>query len=427
MSKKYFLKLIFLFCFFWFLLPFPIRADGDAPLPVKAFLKIINVPETKNLTVELLNLDSNFYIKKENLIKFHKYDYTGITQWTGETHEKILSCEGIMEDNPRDLFVAYRNLGTYNFDRNGSELSLIFYLYNCSYNSDKYIARIKKDDQIIDSFPFSLTNACYKGGNTPKEITINFDDLNRQKQLTNENPNKSIDVELDWKEEEKNRLDSLKNYGGDYIPNAFKNANEPYYGLNIETGDNELQEHKIFVKKSNILVTPRQFSNKLLITPIQTRTLTPTIIQKDTLFKTITEEPKPLKNNEKVENIDLTKLPFKSILKTGFLAILFTLGIELLIAFLMKIKNYKIIFWVNLLTQFCLQTVMFVIWYFWYSFYGWQLLAVLEIIIFISEFVLYFKLIKKINPRKLLIYTIIANLLSLASSPIIAWLGLIVN
>lgn len=458
MNKNYHLKLTFFISLFfmWWFFPITIRADGDGGLPTKAVLKIINVPETEDLSVELLNLDSSFFVKKENLIKFNKNDYSGITQWTGEINKQIVSYEGIVIDNARNLFVAYRNLGTYSFDRNNGDLFLPFYIRNCgTIASENYIARIIKGVQIVDSFPFTMDNACDKGGGNKTKIIIDFNDLNRQTQLATKNPNKIFtnsygfndDSDEEDSEEYENYQNSQKNALENDLtleewgtPPIIITSDGNYYSLGIG----------LFIKKPNILVAPRKFLNEnktleledkndqIAVSEeknetdinnveekkVETATASETMVITNT---NANETQKILiRNNKGTEAINLTKFPIRSILTNDFLAIIITLFFELLIAFLMKIKNYKIVFFVNLSTQFFLQASMLIIWCFWYNLYNWQLLALMEVTIFITEFSLYSKLIKNISQRKLLVYSAVANLLSLAFSPIISLLGLII-
>lgn len=96
----------------------------------------------------------------------------------------------------------------------------------------------------------------------------------------------------------------------------------------------------------------------------------------------------------------------KTIIK-GLVVLLLTVGIELLIALLFKIKDYKTIAIANLITNIWLQILLlvFVYHYFPALFFG-------EIIVIITELIVYLFKIKDVSKKKIVIYCLIANLLT---------------
>ena len=103
------------------------------------------------------------------------------------------------------------------------------------------------------------------------------------------------------------------------------------------------------------------------------------------------------------------------------LCVIFTLIIELVISKIFKIANTKIILKINLLTQILLHSVTLMILSIYsllYSQYIW-LIIIFELIIITSEFLLYKKRIKDISSKKLIAFSIIANICSFLISPII--------
>lgn len=111
----------------------------------------------------------------------------------------------------------------------------------------------------------------------------------------------------------------------------------------------------------------------------------------------------------------------QNILLNIILCVLFTLIIELTISKLFKIKNGKIILKINLLTQSILHILTIIILSTFFITYNTYLyvLMLLEIIIIISEILLYKLKLKDIPTNKLIIFSIIANTCSFLTSPLL--------
>lgn len=88
---------------------------------------------------------------------------------------------------------------------------------------------------------------------------------------------------------------------------------------------------------------------------------------------------------------------------------LFTIVMELLLAFLVfGINNWKVISLTNVVTQLILNLALRVF-FRWSSFNFGIMYIIIEVLIVIFEFYIYFKLIKNISKRKLLIFSFTAN------------------
>ncbi|MCM1988893.1 hypothetical protein [Oceanirhabdus seepicola] len=87
--------------------------------------------------------------------------------------------------------------------------------------------------------------------------------------------------------------------------------------------------------------------------------------------------------------------------------IVFTIIIEIIIALFFKIKELKVLFWTNILTQILLQITFRGVIDSRYNYYF--TLFLLEMGVFLIEYLIYRKTIKSINQKRILLYTLIAN------------------
>lgn len=94
-------------------------------------------------------------------------------------------------------------------------------------------------------------------------------------------------------------------------------------------------------------------------------------------------------------------------LKYILIPLILTIIIEIIIAFLMKIKNIKVIFVANLITNILLQILLINI-----PLSYILKFIILEILLFIAEYLIYTKFLKDISKSKILIYTLLANLIT---------------
>ena len=103
-------------------------------------------------------------------------------------------------------------------------------------------------------------------------------------------------------------------------------------------------------------------------------------------------------------NNDLTNT-----VKIGLILVLVTALIEVIIAAFFKIKEYKIIAITNVISNILLQTYTIIL----EKIYDYKgIILVGEIVVIIFEYQMYKKLIKNVDNKKLLKYTIIANLVT---------------
>ena len=103
-------------------------------------------------------------------------------------------------------------------------------------------------------------------------------------------------------------------------------------------------------------------------------------------------------NTMKVEHV------FAFNLSDIIICITITLILEILIALIMRIRNIKVIIFANLITQILIQSLRL------FNFTNYILpFIILELIIFFIEYVIYKKLFKDVDSKKILQYTIIAN------------------
>ena len=115
-------------------------------------------------------------------------------------------------------------------------------------------------------------------------------------------------------------------------------------------------------------------------------------------------------NEMHVQKSSSIKLIIYTILKAELL----TLIIEIAVALIMKFKHFKIIIFVNLCTNFILQILLMILPIPYYIAFG-----VLELLVIIIESLIYRKYIKDESNKKILVYSIIANLMSGVIIPII--------
>ena len=94
-------------------------------------------------------------------------------------------------------------------------------------------------------------------------------------------------------------------------------------------------------------------------------------------------------------------------IKNIAIALILTIAVEIIIALIMKIKNIKIIFIANLITNIILQlALMYIPLSYMITF------AIMEILIFIAEYLIYSKFFNDISKNKIITYTLIANIIS---------------
>lgn len=104
------------------------------------------------------------------------------------------------------------------------------------------------------------------------------------------------------------------------------------------------------------------------------------------------------------------KLIIYNILKVEIL----TLIIEMFIALIMKLKHLKIIMLTNLSTNFILQILLMILPISYYITFG-----ILEILVIILEYAIYKIFISDVSKKKIITYTITANLMSGIVIPLI--------
>ncbi|MGN1298677.1 MAG: hypothetical protein ACI4UE_01675 [Candidatus Scatovivens sp.] len=94
-------------------------------------------------------------------------------------------------------------------------------------------------------------------------------------------------------------------------------------------------------------------------------------------------------------------------LKAILIPLILTIIIEIIIALLMKFKNIKVIFIANVITNILLQILLINIPLTYISNF-----VILEILVFIAEYLIYTKFLKDIDKSKILSYTLLANLIT---------------
>lgn len=125
---------------------------------------------------------------------------------------------------------------------------------------------------------------------------------------------------------------------------------------------------------------------------------------------------------EKEKSVSIYRNSYDGIIGLNvILCMFFTIIIELIISKIFKINNKKYVLKINLLTQILLHSVTLMILSIYSLLYSQYmgLLIIFELIIIISEFLLYKKRIKDISSKKLIAFSIIANICSFLISPII--------
>ena len=112
-------------------------------------------------------------------------------------------------------------------------------------------------------------------------------------------------------------------------------------------------------------------------------------------------------NEMKFQQSSSVKLIIKNIIEAELI-------IEVMIALIMNFKHLKVIIFVNLCTNFMLQILLIVSPNSYYISFG-----ILELLVIIIEYLIYKKYIKEESNKKILAYTIIANLMSGIVIPLI--------
>lgn len=89
-------------------------------------------------------------------------------------------------------------------------------------------------------------------------------------------------------------------------------------------------------------------------------------------------------------------------------ALIITIVVEVIIAYIFKIGNYKVIVLTNLITNLCFQALLILL-------SSNYLLAFIfgEIIVIASELIIYLLKMKNLNKQKILLYTLVANIITM--------------
>lgn len=89
-------------------------------------------------------------------------------------------------------------------------------------------------------------------------------------------------------------------------------------------------------------------------------------------------------------------------------ALIITIVVEVIIAYIFKIGNYKVIVLTNLVTNLCFQALLILL-------SSNYLLAFIfgEIIVIASELIIYLLKMKNLNKQKILLYTLVANIITM--------------
>ena len=94
-------------------------------------------------------------------------------------------------------------------------------------------------------------------------------------------------------------------------------------------------------------------------------------------------------------------------IKSIAIALILTIAVEIIIGLIMQIKNIKIIFIVNLITNIILQLSLMVM-----PIPYMTTFLIMEILIFIVEYLIYSKFLNDISKNKIIKYTLIANIIT---------------
>lgn len=103
----------------------------------------------------------------------------------------------------------------------------------------------------------------------------------------------------------------------------------------------------------------------------------------------------------------VNSINFLNILKTIAISLVLTLVVEIVIALIMKINNLKIIVITNIITNIILQLILMII----PLPYMFKFIS-MEILVIISEYLIYKKYFNDVPDKKLIIYVFVANLIS---------------
>ena len=115
-------------------------------------------------------------------------------------------------------------------------------------------------------------------------------------------------------------------------------------------------------------------------------------------------------SREEINNVGENNNYFKTICNF-IIALIITIVIELVIAVIFKICNYKLIFITNLVTNILLQTILIIL-----NNNYITVFIVGEVIVIIGELFVYLSMLKNIDKKKIILYTLVANVLTILIS-----------
>lgn len=156
----------------------------------------------------------------------------------------------------------------------------------------------------------------------------------------------------------------------------------------------------------NYFGTPTTYKVLILFNNGETRVTD--VINRTDLQSEITIDVNTMEVNTKINTKMNINANIKSNLKYIVFPLLITVIVEVIIAVFMKIKNMKVIISTNIITNILLQLLLMDIPQSYIAIF-----IISEILIFITEYLIYKRFLKDISKTKIISYTLIANLTTL--------------
>lgn len=394
-----------------------ISANGAIYLPAKNYLQIIDAPDNETFSIEVLYLYSQraegyrSYLcanpKHLEPVTVESYFYPvwgahgGTTLWTGE-NTLITTCEGERKWS-RDCYAYYSIDGIYQVSTINRIASTIIYTHYPSnptqpLDSNTYMLRITDSvGRLTDIYPMVLANSINGSSGNPfhdlsenrhvSYITIDYQKLNFSSQYQEHNPNKITYSDEVFVAETSEEKEMYQQYLDILAEKKEEEKQTPHDDLSINQRLNET-EHTQAISHDIISVPTPQLNNSRSVTA-------------------------------QFHLFSITK----HLLINLFLCLVITICLEESVAFLLQFRHYFLIAFVNLVTQLFLQISLFLIWQFMDQWYNNYLILFLEIIVFVSEFFIYYIYIKKqgkkVNLQNIITFVIIANSISFLASSLV--------
>ena len=240
------------------------------------------------------------------------------------------------------------------------------------------LENIKTDNYLIDLLVYDETGEKYTS-------PLNYNGKEGEQYSTEYNSLQTITIK---------QLETLHNINYDgWISESTRWGS---YLLFADCSGNSEHEHNF-----SYFGTPDTYK-VIIINNITGETKLTDVIHREDFSSNVTIDVNTMTVVSKVNN----NILFSNI-KSIAIALILTIAVEIIIGLIMQIKNIKIIFIVNLITNIILQLSLMVM-----PIPYMTTFLIMEILIFIVEYLIYSKFLNDISKNKIIKYTLIANIIT---------------